>query len=427
MFKIDRNKKYMAISLLACGVLAIAIAIIHIGLHFNTLRSIFSGFFDVISPIFYGLIIAYICNPVMKRAEKMLSVLEKKRPHKILRRVISILLAYIVMLAFISLMLLLTIPQILNNYENLIQQVSELAVRVIGLINEISGVFNIENVDTAISGFANDLITLIGNMIPVWSGQIIIVLAKLLIGIVLSFYIMLHKELIIAGTKKYSAAILPKKAFSFAYEIVKNADSAFGKFFVGQLIDSLIVGVIVFIILWLVKMPYYSVVSVLVCITNVIPYFGPFLGSIPSFIIIFISDPIKALWFLVIILVVQQIDGNIICPRIQSETVGLSSLWIIIAITVIGGVFGVVGMFIAVPLFSTIYTFAQRFVNNRLKKKNLPIVHSAYEGFFSFEPENKKKKSEKADGASDTDKSSGEGDTLNAAEEKSNEEEGGEK
>ncbi len=391
MFKIDKNKKYMAFSLFACGVLACAIAIIHIFLNFTTLKEILSGFLNIVSPIFYGLIIAYICNPVMKAAEKTLTLLEKKRPRKILKRIISIAISYIAMLSFILLLLLLTIPQILNNYESLIQQISELAVKVIGLLNEISGAFNIENIDSAISGFANDLINYIGSSIPVWSGQIIIVLAKLAIGIVLSFYMMLHKEIIKAGVKKYAAAFLPKKVFSYSYEIVQNADRAFGKFFVGQIIDSLIVGVVVFVILWLVKMPYYSVVSVLVCITNVIPYFGPFLGGIPSFIIIFISDPVKAPWFIVIILIVQQIDGNIICPRIQSETVGLSSLWIIIAITVIGGLFGVVGMFIAVPLFSTIYTFAQRFVDNRLKKRNLPTDHAAYDGVFSFSPPDSEK------------------------------------
>ena len=385
MFKIDKNKKYLAISMLACAVLAIAIIIIHIGLHFGTIKTILSGFFEIISPIFYGLIIAYICNPVMKRTEKMLTFLEKKKERRVLKRVLSIIFSYIVMLAFISLMLLLTIPQILDNYENLIQQISELAVKVISFINELSGSFNIADIDESIYKFANELIDYIGSMIPVWSGQILIVTAKLAIGILLSFYIMLNKENVKSGVKKYTSAIFPSRVFKFGYEIVKNADRAFGQFFVGQILDSLLVGVIVFIILWLVRMPYYSVVSVLVCITNIIPYFGPFLGSIPSFIIIFISDPIKAFWFLVIILVVQQIDGNIICPRIQSETVGLSSLWIIVAITVIGGLFGVVGMFIAVPLFSTIYTFVQRFVNNRLQKKNLPTEHSAYENFFYFE------------------------------------------
>ena len=215
---------------------------------------------------------------------------------------------------------------------------------------------------------------------------------------------------------------MPKKVFSYSYEIVQNADRAFGKFFVGQIIDSLIVGVVVFVILWLVKMPYYSVVSVLVCITNVIPYFGPFLGGIPSFIIIFISDPIKALWFIVIILIVQQIDGNIICPRIQSETVGLSSLWIIIAITVIGGLFGVVGMFIAVPLFSTIYTFAQRFVDNRLKKRNLPTDHASYDGVFSFSPpDSENSEGEKTNGTDKGDNASGD---FLPTEEETNEEEG---
>jgi predicted PurR-regulated permease PerM len=139
-----------------------------------------------------------------------------------------------------------------------------------------------------------------------------------------------------------------------------------------------------FVVCWILKIPYYSVVSVIVCITNVIPYFGPFIGAIPSFIIIFIFSPIKAIWFVVVILVLQQIDGNIIAPRILGNAVGLSSLWVITAVTIMGGLFGLVGMVLGIPLFSIIFTIVKDIVNNRLQKKNMPTNLSAYEGVFAF-------------------------------------------
>lgn len=146
-------------------------------------------------------------------------------------------------------------------------------------------------------------------------------------------------------------------------------DDTFGGFIIGKLLDSLIIGVLTFIILAIFKMPYYQMISVIIGVTNVIPFFGPFIGAIPAVFIIFIADPIKALWFIVIIIIIQQIDGNIIGPKILGQTTGLSSLGVIIAITVMSGLLGVAGMFIGVPLFALIYIGFERILNRRIAEK----------------------------------------------------------
>ena len=145
----------------------------------------------------------------------------------------------------------------------------------------------------------------------------------------------------------------------------------FGKFLVGKLLDSCIIGVLTFFILTVCKMPYTILISVIVGITNIIPFFGPFIGAIPSFIIILFVSPVKALWFLLIILIVQQIDGNIIGPKILGDSIGISAFWILFAILVAGKFLGIVGMIVGVPLFAVIYSLLKEVVEGRLKKKGL--------------------------------------------------------
>lgn len=405
MFKLDKNKKYFTISLYAAAILAITILAVLIGLNFSTIRTLFKRFSVVTSPILIGLLISYFCNPIVRLYEGNVLKFKTDRPfYSKLKRILAILLAYISVLAIIALMLFLTLPKILENYEALIKQLSDFVVKIVGKLDEFLKSFNVEDIDKTIYEAANKLIDNIGARIADWSARALVTLAKVLIGCILSFYILLNKEDISVRTKKYCAAIMPKKLFALLYSVLKEADNAFGRYFIGSIFDSILIGIMTFIVCWLLKIPYYSVVSVIVCITNVIPYFGPFLGAIPSFIIIFIFSPIKAVWFAVVILVLQQIDGNIIAPRVLGNAVGLSSLWVITAVTIMGGLFGLVGMIIGIPLFSIIYTFVRDFVNYRLKKRNMPTSLSAYENVFSFTESNPAAPTEARNEKEETDK-----------------------
>ncbi|SUQ47665.1 AI-2 transport protein TqsA [Clostridium neonatale] len=149
------------------------------------------------------------------------------------------------------------------------------------------------------------------------------------------------------------------------------SNSIFGKFLIGKIVDSAIIGVLTFFILALCKMPYAILVSVIVGITNIIPFFGPFIGAIPSFIIILFISPVKALWFLVIIFIIQQLDGNIIGPKILGDSIGISAFWILFSILVAGKFLGLIGMVIGVPLFAVIYAIVKEIIEGKLKKKNM--------------------------------------------------------
>ena len=155
-------------------------------------------------------------------------------------------------------------------------------------------------------------------------------------------------------------------------EVVRKADEVFGGFFIGKIIDSLIIGCICFASLAILRMPYVALVSVIVGVTNVIPFFGPYIGAIPSAILIFLVDPMKGIYFIIYIIILQQVDGNVIGPKILGNTTGLSPFWVIFAILLFGGSFGVIGMLFGVPIFAVLYYIIKRVVEHVLRKRQLP-------------------------------------------------------
>ena len=221
---------------------------------------------------------------------------------------------------------------------------------------------------------AREFIPIIGNFLRTTASS----LWNIVIGIIISLYILIEKEKFIAISRKITTALLPEKAAIKTLEIAHRSNMIFGKFLSGKILDSFIIGILTFIILSIFNMPYTLLVSVIVGITNIIPFFGPFIGAIPSFIIIVFVSPVKALWFLVIILVIQQIDGNIIGPKILGDSVGLSAFWILFSIMIAGEYFGVVGMIVGVPIFAVIYSLVKEFIEAKLKKKGLNVDTKDY-------------------------------------------------
>ena len=191
-------------------------------------------------------------------------------------------------------------------------------------------------------------------------------------------YLLIDKNKLCALSKKITFALLNEKNANNLISLVHKSNYTFGRFLVGKIIDSLIIGVLTFIILTVFKMPYTILVSVIVGITNIIPFFGPFIGAIPSFIIILFVSPIQALWFLLIIFVIQQLDGNFIGPKILGDTIGISAFWILFSILVAGKVLGIVGMIIGVPLFAILYSIIKSFIESRLEAKGLKTETKDY-------------------------------------------------
>ena len=209
-----------------------------------------------------------------------------------------------------------------------------------------------------------------------WS---IVVFAKnFLIGIIVSVYLLAAKEKSAARCCKLLYGVLPEDKAAFTVRGFRRADYIFSGFVRGKLLDSLIIGILCFIGCSILKMPYTPLVSVIVGVTNVIPFFGPFLGAIPCALLILLVSPLKCLYFVIFIFLLQQLDGNVIGPKILGDSTGISSIWVIVAILIGGGFGGVLGMFLGVPIFACLQVLVRWLLNTRLKKKNMPLAASEY-------------------------------------------------
>ena len=198
------------------------------------------------------------------------------------------------------------------------------------------------------------------------------------VGVMIAIYLWSSKEVFFAQSKKISYSFLSKTFVDKCIDLLHEADAVFGGFISGKIIDSAIIGVICYVGMLALNIPYPLLIGVIVGVTNVIPYFGPFIGAIPSILLLLFINPVKALVFAIFILILQQIDGNIIGPKILGDSTGLSAFWVIFAVTVFGGLFGFLGMLLGVPLFAILYTIIRRAVNARLTQKGLSTDTEAY-------------------------------------------------
>lgn len=213
--------------------------------------------------------------------------------------------------------------------------------------------------------FATDLIPKIGNFTMIILSSI----WNIVLGLIVSIYLLIDKEKFIALTRKVTFGTFSEEHAKFIVKMGIRTDNIFGKFLSGKLLDSFIIGILTFIVLTMFKMPYILLVSFIIAVTNIIPFFGPFIGAIPSFFIIMFISPVKALWFLLIIVVIQQIDGNIIGPKILGDSLGISAFWIMFSLLVAGKLLGFIGLIIGVPLFVLFYSIVRDVIENRLNKK----------------------------------------------------------
>ena len=202
-----------------------------------------------------------------------------------------------------------------------------------------------------------------------------------IIGVIISVYLLFGKENFSMQSKKAVYAMMKPAHANMLLHLTIKSNEIFGGFIIGKIIDSAIIGVLCFIGLSLLNMPYTLLVSVIVGVTNVIPFFGPYIGAIPSAILIMLQDPKMGIYFIIFILILQQIDGNIIGPKILGNSTGLSAFWVVFSILLGGGLFGFVGMILGVPTFAVIYYVVKMLVDHRLEQKNLPIETACYDEY----------------------------------------------
>lgn len=385
--KVEWNKKYTTIAIYAFLVISSSIIVYLMASQAEDLKIKFSGMIATMQPFIIGSAIAYIINFILNFYEKV--VFELKYLNKLnrkYRRGIGLLLSYLTAIIVISLFIQFVLPQLVDSIVGLANNIPQYVNDASHVITEISEKFNLESkymnmIVEKWNELLNYIITLLTNLIPV-IGNFIMTLGSsilnIIIGIIVSIYILIDKEKFIALSRKVTFSIFSAERSKRIVELAQRSNETFGKFLSGKILDSLIIGILTFIILTIFKMPYILLISVVIGITNIIPFFGPFFGAIPSAIIILCVSPIKALWFIGIILVIQQIDGNIIGPKILGDSIGISAFWILFSLLIFAKFLGLIGMIIGVPIFAIIYSIIKENVERRLKAKGLPVETEKY-------------------------------------------------
>lgn len=391
------HKKYMSIALHTLAFLAVCILLAAFFLRFNEVRAASSRFLLILRPVTVGLVLSYFCNPLMCLGERyVFGWLDRfpRLPRKT-KRILSLLLAYLVILAGIGIMLLLTLPELVSNYEGLIENLTSFVLMGVDWVDGILHLANIDSIQSLITANSDKLLATVTELITSGLLTVARLAFVLTFSVVLSFFMLLYKEVWTTGLRRIVLSVTPRKLYLELGNTLSFANRTFGRYLLGSVFDSILVGIETFLAMTIFGLPYAALVSVIVGTTNIIPYFGPFIGAIPSFFIILTQDVFGAFLFLLLVLVIQQIDGNFINPRIVGKTTSISSMWVIIAITVIGGWLGILGMVIAIPLFSVIYMLVRRFVNARLEARGLSTNTEDYTGAFSLSGYRKSEATEK--------------------------------
>jgi len=358
------------------SVALITIILFFLFYNFNALKGFCSNVFGLISPFVLGFAFAFLLNkPMMLIEEKVLGNVAIKQGHK---RTIAAISALILGIAAVSLFFWLLLPQLFDSLISLVESfpryVSDFQVFLNDFIaehdldlSEIQKIFG----DRDIFG---RLTTLVTNALPQMarmSYSLMSMLLNVVLGIMSALYMLLDKEKLCRHVRIAIYALLPNDTAEYLIRTSRKTADIFNNFIVGKAIDSLIIGILCYIGMSILQLPYAILLSVIVGITNMIPVFGPFIGAIPGIFILMIIHPIDAVYFALFILLLQQFDGNILGPLILGDKLGLPSIWILFAVCVGGGLFGVIGMFIGVPLFAVIYMLCKELFAYRLAKKNM--------------------------------------------------------
>jgi predicted PurR-regulated permease PerM len=393
------DKKYLYWGVTAISVISVSILVFYGVFHIEEIKSFIGKWVTILMPVIYGFVIAYLLSPVVNYLEKhvfnrlfydKMKIQKNKKSRKRIRMLaifITLGIAFLVLFGLFSLLLpqlfisisslITSFPQNYENFINMFQDVfiynPNLEANVIGSLDAVSD-YTEKFLNTQILPRVNQIFVQLSSGVLNFIG----ILKNLFIGIIVSIYVMSSKELFAAQGKKLTYAALKPYRANILIKNLRLTNEMFSGFISGTLLDSFIIGIVCFIVTNLMNMPYAVLVSVIVGVTNVIPFFGPYLGAIPSGILILLVDPVKLIYFIIFIMLLQTLDGNILAPKILGHSTGLSSFWVIVAILLGGGLFGILGMFIGVPVFAVIYALIKAFINRTLIAHDLPFRTTDY-------------------------------------------------
>ncbi|MBS6956162.1 MAG: AI-2E family transporter [Enterocloster asparagiformis] len=387
--KNPRFKGYIYWGVTALAVIACSVAFVFFLLEFRMVAAAAGKIVSVLMPIIYGAVLAYLMLPVYNKTRRYIteSMSVKVKNERVVQgaaKGVGTLVSLLLLIAIVVGLCWMILPQIYTSILGLQESFSEninnlsiwlqkqlkdneaLEQMVVPVYEQITDKLETWLYDTLVPNMSMVINILSSGLLGV-----VTVLKNSLIGLIVMVYFLNIKDTFSAQSKKIVYSLFPLKQANRIIEEVRFTHSVFGGFITGKLLDSLIIGVLCFFCLRLLRMPYVLLISVIIGVTNVIPFFGPFIGAIPSAFLILLVSPMKCLYFLLFVLVLQQFDGNILGPKILGDSTGLPSFWVLFSILLFGGLLGFVGMVIAVPTFAVIYHLTSEYVNRCLEKKSL--------------------------------------------------------
>ena len=372
-FKNNKIKDYIFLS-------TYIILLIFFFINIKDIMNFLYKFLGILKPFIWGIAIAFILNIPVKLIEKNLG---NGKFFKGMKRSFSITLTFLFFILAITLFILFVIPQLLSSISTLMNSIPEYLSQFekfleVNAINNSQSQVMMQNIINELLNMWKEILKVTSQIVGTSLGYLLDFTIGITYGVInfflsliLAIYMLASKEILISQLKLIIYAFVSKNKADRIIELGKMCNEMFSKFILGQCTEALVIGVLCFIGMIILKMPYALLISVVIGVTALIPVFGAFLGTIPSAFIILIMDPIKALWFIIFIIVLQQLEGNLIYPRVVGSSIGLSALWVMFAMIVGGSLFGIIGMLIGIPIFGVVFKILKRVANRKINEKGI--------------------------------------------------------
>lgn len=396
MINNPKFKRYFYLGVTALTVVVCSLAVSFVLSRFDVVSAALQRLAEILMPIIYGGVLAYLMLPVYNKTNEtvqrwLLKLVRREEERVRCGKMVGTVVSLLVLIAIVTGFFWMIIPQIYESIQgfqaSLTEYINNLTIWLTKLLQDNPSLeeavmpYYQDLMIRFQTWFSTDLVpnmSLIIDRISIGVLSVVTVVKNLAIGLIVMVYFLNLKDTLCAQSKKILYGLLEVKLANRIISEVRFTHSVFGGFITGKLLDSLIIGIMCFFAMQFLKMPYVLLISVIIGVTNVIPFFGPFVGAIPSAFLILLVSPIKCLYFLIFILVLQQFDGNILGPKILGDSTGLPSFWVLFSILLFGGLFGFVGMIIAVPVFAVFYRLVSLYITASLEKKQLSGSTEAY-------------------------------------------------
>ena len=355
--------------------------------HFSSVWGFVRTLTSLASPFLVGFAIAFLLGPVQRATERVIQpILFRRKQRPKLMHALSALIALLFLVLLVYVFMKIMVPQLITSIKSLVGYISVFLQNNSAQLNQLLLKYDFLSLDgdelvvaweNIVSSQLSNISMLLDNLFLI-STSIVNFVYELLVGLITAFYIMMDKDHLAAQIKKIGYSLMKRERIESLIYWTRRANRIFSGFISGKLVDSLIIGIICYLGMLIFRMEYALLISCIIAVTNIIPFFGPFIGWAPSALILLLVNPMSALWFTVFVLFLQQLDGNVIGPHILGDYVGVSALSIMIAIVIGGGLFGFVGMLVSVPVYALAYAFFRALIYDRLRKRDMPVQTDVY-------------------------------------------------